>query len=261
MPGSDYRKYSNDIIKFENAMQQEYPLGLQDTFKISHGNNYFKFFERFGLLFYQTYYENNILVATCAAVLKNNKIWYIGDLKVHIEWRKKNIPLKILKKCFFVGMLITRKAYSIEMIGQHNNNQSRILKLLYHYKIKNLTIRKLSIYNLSYLQICKIFTYIQKFHRKNMVFLSLKNIKDLILSSTGNPIKLLHLVTIDSIKNDDIWFTYPQPHHTHMVSCFHDDNIDLLCRRMKIKYKADAWIIAHNIDINTELSFINTAEI
>lgn len=262
MPGKDYQKYSRDIITFENDMRQEYPYGLNDSFKISHGNNYFRFFERFGKLFYQTYYNNNILIATCAAVLRSNNIWYIGDLKVHKKWRKKNIPLKMLNKSFFIGMLITQKAYSIEMIGSNNKNESRILKLLYNYKIKkNLTIKKLSIYNLSYIEICKVIDYIRAYHQKIIVFLNLKNVKDLILSSTGKPLNVLHVASIDSVSENDLFYSLPQPNHTHMFSCFYGDLLYLILLKMRFKNNAKAWIIAHNIDIDKELSFLSTAEI
>lgn len=145
------------------------------------------------------------MIATCAAVLKNNNIWYISDLKVYPKWRKQNIPLKMLDKSFFIGLLITKKAYSIEMIGSDNKDQSRILKPLTNYKMTNLSTKNLSIYNLSYIQVKILIKYIQSYYHNDVVFLQLKNIKDLILTSTGKPIKFLHIVTKNSLKTDDIY--------------------------------------------------------
>ena len=73
--------------------------------------------------------------------------------------------------------------------------------------------------------------------------------------------KLLHIVTKDSCKTDDIWYTYPQIDHTHMISCFHGDYLDILLFGIKINDKMYAWLIAHAIDIDREIKFITTAEI
>ncbi len=76
--------------------------------------------------------------------------------------------LKCLTNLFLSVCLLLKKAYSIEMIGSADNkDQSRILKLLTNYKRTNLSTKKLSIYNLSYIQVKIFIKYIQSYYHND----------------------------------------------------------------------------------------------
>ena len=83
-------QYENSIAELEKIAS--YPLG-EDRFTIDHGSDYFAFFDRLGETVFHIYLDGPKVVALGAAVLrtipntdgKEQKVWYLCDLKVHPE--------------------------------------------------------------------------------------------------------------------------------------------------------------------------------
>lgn len=238
----------NKIIKeFEKKMSHYYPLG-KDEFRISHGNNYFKFFDRIGYTHLQGCFYKNKLIATACGVLRDTKYgktWYICDLKVDEKYRGKMLTRRMLMKTWY-NMFYSNRFYGISMNNDKDNKIKQLIKKMPIINIKD--AGTLHIYSMNYDEIIIALPIIKKY-RKKASFVSLKGIKDLILKSNNEPLPLLHLEYHDN-------GLLPQEGSTHMFCCHESDPMFKEFNESNIT----ATIVQYGMD-NFDWDFIQTSEI
>jgi hypothetical protein len=239
---SDRVKYQNEIEALEEIA--EYPLG-DDFFKISHGKDYFNFFDRLGESHYFVCIIGNKVVAVACGIIRKmdfKPIFYLCDLKVHPDFRGRHIPLRILLRAAFRYYLKCPRGYAISMDhkGQKENRVAKLLKKFWILPFK--VSAKILIYSLDYQQITNIRNLLED-HKGKIGFLSLKGTKDLILKSTQAPIPLLHIqygVTGDFSEN------LPREGYSHMISLLAIDQLVKLLENKNIFPDNTATLISHN---------------
>lgn len=224
---------SSKIKKMEKNIY--YPLG-DDAFKIDHGEDYFRFFERLGDLHYWCVIKGDELIAVAAGILREidgQKAWYLCDLKVKKNYRGQGIPKKIFLKAFLYNVIHHRvfRAYAVSM---NDNNGKTPYK-----KIKKATCnlldgsKQLNIYTLTKEQ-CD--DYIKS---NNFYLTETNGMKDLILKSTNSKMSLFHLTknqklkTLAQIKDDSVI----------MLSAFKGSELDKGLKNSGAIHNSDATVL------------------
>ena len=188
-------QYEKSIAELEKIAS--YPLG-GDRFTIDHGADYFAFFDRLGETIFHIYLDGPKVIAHGAAVLrsisnldkKNQKVWYLCDLKVHPDYRGAGIPIKMANRGFLRSLWTSRRFYGISM-DQPNQKQNRVAKLLNRFKWLPINVEGgLEIYQLSLEQLNKLDL---KKYVGELSSRSLSGIKDIVPESTGSPMDLWHI--------------------------------------------------------------------
>lgn len=253
---------NSKLKKFEEKLSHDYPLGY-DYFKITHGENYYAFFERLGVIHMNLLIDNNEIVGSGSGILrnikyKNDKIlptFYLCDLKIDPKYRGKHIPFQMLLSAK-QKLNISNRIYGITM-NKNDNKENKVVKLSKKIPLLNFKSGgKLMIYSIDYDTLLKIKPIIEH-HRGNISFLSLLNIKDLILKSTGSPLPLLH---IQWQSNDINNIIEPIPGYTYMFCCHIDDPLYIDLINHNIITNTTAEIIHHNMD-DVDWKFILTSDI
>lgn len=264
-------RYNNELKQFEKTMSHDYPLG-SDSFNISHGQNYYSFFNRLGKVYMNICIINNKIVGTGCGILRdirynNNTLktcWYVCDVKVLTSFRGKNIITKIMLNSVS-KLWTTNKIYAIGM--NNDDNKSNILKYAQKFPLLNFKHGgKLMIYSVDYNIIISILPIIKKYKGNNIKFLSLYGKKDLILKSTNKPMKLLHIY-VDDLKDSPIlkdktdnYYVEPIKDYTYMFCCLYEGEMYKELLQNKITTEISATIIHKNMD-NCDWNFILTSDI
>ncbi len=248
--------YAKQIQELENLA--DYPFG-DEFFKINHGTNYFSFFDRLGDMTFRVALHQNKVVACAAGIVrtlllngKTIKAWYLCDLKVHPDYLGQKIPSKIFKKNLITNYLKCGRAYAISMNPRIGEN--RVVRLLKKFSWLPFNLStKINFYNLPYQELLQ---FIENNNLDSQCFLSLSGIKDLILNSTGKPIKLLHFQSRQLI---DTVYIGPTPDHIHMYCAIVGSNLDNLLSK-RFKPAASASVISHRMN-NFNWDFISSSDI
>jgi hypothetical protein len=287
-------KYNNELKEFEKAMSHNYPLG-NDSFTISHGNNYYSFFDRLGKVYMNICIIDNKIVGTACGILRNIKYnknsnfclnfvelafnnslkenyksqsldcWYICDLKLLPSFRGKNVITKMMLKSIF-KLWTTNKVYAISM-DDDDQKENKILK--YSQKSPFLNFKsagKLMIYSVDYTTIINLLPIIKKY-KGDVKFTSLLGKKDLILKSTNKPMKLLHVYvdnlqfSVENLKIEkDNYYIEPIKDYTYMFCCPSKSEMYEELTKNGITTKITATIIHKNMD-DCDWNFILTSDI
>lgn len=248
-----YNKY---LLNFEKSFS--YPLG-SDRFRIKHGSYYFTFFDRIGDAKFLIAEHDKQIVAICAAVLRkltidSNKdpkfVWYICDLKVHPDYQNLSIVQSILRYGYKKYSKISTSCYGVSM--NSNTVSNRMVNFASRIPLLKLSAKQqLNFYLLSKSQ----GAYAQRFILRNS-FISLANIKDLILASTKQPLEFMHFTNSINIKTAQILV---KNNISYMV-CWVDSSVsDLEFKKNGLQPVATATIIANFTPDNWD--FIKTHEI
>lgn len=247
--------FNSNLKLFEKKLEQEYPLGT-DSFMIDHGEDYFAFFKRLTNINHIKYYlikhkNTGLVVGTSCAILRNysmdklsTKFWYLCDLKIDQAHRGHNLTLTLFATEFYNLKSVTNRGYLISM----DPSSERIVKIF--TKIQNILaididFGKLLIYSVNVEQMRKI----EKFFAVafgQISYLSLKEKKDLILSSTKKPINLFHLqhgfFAEHGVSLEDL------PPDATVMFCFPDNSlIKEIISNFDIETDITATIISHKM--------------
>ncbi len=191
------RLSGKDISSLQSALEDFernfiYPLG-SDSFRISHGKDYLNFFRRMGRDNVYAYVDNQKIAALGAGVIQaRHKAWYLCDMKVHPDYRGKKLPVKLFRGTFFQNYIKCQRGYALTMEdgpGQKNP----IMKIMENLPWTPLKKGARVFFFYEPKRETELAMAILSFQRKNISFSSLAGIKELILSSTGQPIPLLHM--------------------------------------------------------------------
>ena len=276
--------YNNELKDFESRLRQDYPLG-NDSFRISHGPDYYAFFKRLGKVYMKGSFKDGELIGVGCGVLRKIKcnrekwdtawdtvwdtVWYMCDLKVTKKYRRRHIILKMLIQSMN-KLSLSNKVYGISM---NNNTDNITLKLAKRIPFLNFKEGpQLMIYSLNYDKLIIALPIVKKY-RGNISFLSLNGIKDLILKSTGEPMKLLHLQWTNDSENDSENYTGKgkdktntdnindlKKDYTYMFCCPKNDPMYKELKKVNIETEISATIIHYNMD-DCDWKFIMTSEI
>ena len=191
IPFEKRQDYNQTLLDFESLFS--YPLGM-DHFRIDHGDNYFKFFNTLGQAQFCVALENQSVIGVCVAVLKDigsssvGKVWYLCDLKVHPLHQRKSIASSMLNHLFLKYSKVSSKIYAVSM-NSANSSVNNITSVARQVPSVDIKIQgTLEFYLLSQGD-KKSSEFIDENKQK---FISLAGVKDLILNSTGMPLKFVH---------------------------------------------------------------------
>ena len=195
-----------------------YPLG-DDAFRLSHGPDYFAFFERLGALRYYALEDRGRLVAVGCGMLRTPEVgprhWYLADLKVHPAYRGRHLPIALFRRAFVQNYVRAPRGYGIAM-DPPDGRVPPAVRLLAHFRFlppSLLDTTRLDLWSSDEAGMRRALPLLAP-GRGTPRFVSLLGVKDLVLESTGAPLPLLHLSFAS--RPERRTFAEPQPGHTHM---------------------------------------------
>lgn len=256
-------QYNSQLKQFETELNQWYPLNDTDSFRIDHGANYCKFFERMGKHYINLAVDDHKkIIATGSGVLRKislnindrskSKVWYICDLKVAPHFRNQWIPFKMLLKSVY-RIYETRKIYGISM-----GSAEKVIKLSQKIPCFNFKPSgRLLIYSLDSEKMTTVCPILTK-HRGLISFQSLTGIKDLILKSTNQVYPILHVCWGNKFESNQHFL--PINGYQHMFCCPDNDPMKHELQQIGIETETYATIISMNMD-NCDWKFILTSDI
>lgn len=189
-------EYLPDILEIE--AHAYYPLG-DDSFTIDHGADYFEFFNRMGPFQYYAWLEEEQVAAVICLVLRQVPLgsqgklcsaWYLCDLKVHPIYRGKNIVSKMMRQIVRLNYFQSSRGYAVSM-DHPGLSENRMVRLLRYFRLISTHTTELSLWSLNEINMAQAQPIIE-LHRGPIRYLSLQNIKDIVLTSTQAVMPILH---------------------------------------------------------------------
>lgn len=247
--------YQRKLNSFE--AQFTYPLG-NDKFRIDHGNDYFKFFERLGKWKLVGIENDSEIIATGLGVLREmdgEKVWYLADLKVSPGYRYQGISRQLIQNNFVSFQKLCNRFFAIAMNNElGGNNIDKLLSRIdyVHFEVAGF----IEFFTLTFDEVNAL--------RYEMVeclgaisFLSLEGIKDIFLESANKRMPLLHIQHGNEVQKG---LLFPKKGSSHMVCGIRKGKLSQTMQRNGICSMAEATIYCSNLpDIN--LNSILSSEI
>lgn len=243
-----------------------YPLG-RDRFQISHGADYFAFFDRMGATHFFVALEGERVAAAGCGVLRRvpfrrgarpRRTWYLCDLKVHPEFRRRHIPLRMLRAGFCPRYLYAPRGYGISM-NPGDGSPNRVVRLVQHWRWSPLRlVGNLGIYSLDAAAMRDVWEVVER-ARGPLSFSSPRGIKDIVLESTGQPMPLLH-AQFGAERLEGAASREPVAGHVHMLCCLESDPLAAALAERGHAPGATASVVAHGMR-GCDWEFVLTSEI
>jgi GNAT superfamily N-acetyltransferase len=227
----------------------QYPLG-HDSFHLDHGPDYFAFFDRLGEVHYDIVLDEDRVVAVAARVLRTlgagreaRECWYACDLKVHPEYRGRHLPFRMAAHAFVRAYRRCPRGYAISM-NPGDGSENRVVRLLGRIRVLPVTTAtELVFFSLDAQDMTRAVSIVEA-HRGPVGYLSLRGVKDLVLTSTGRPMPLLHVQFGPGAQPQ--WGT-PQQGASHMLSAPRGDPLTRAMMDAGFKVGATASVMSHGI--------------
>lgn len=273
----DRGNYQEGVIGLEGGVS--YPLG-DDFFKISHGTDYYRFFDRLGDVHYvvatkASGKDSEVIGAQCFILRKVplrsgqselTSVWYSCDTKVHGDHRGDGLGSKLLSVFVKPGMLWSQtkagaffRAYGVSMNTSSGDNQMRSHAAYWQEKLPGMSVRSetLHLYSLDFETMEKATVVVGK-HRGRIGYLSLGGVKDIVLQSTGKPMPLLHVQW--GALADPTACKEPRKNHVHMFCAVKGSPLaqDI---ELGLGIQPDATATVYSMRMHTDFSFILTSDI
>jgi hypothetical protein len=238
-------KYNQALLQFEAFFR--YPLG-KDYFTINHGDDYFKFFDTLGEPYFFIAKESDEIIGVCVAVLRTidippqEKVWYLCDTKVHPNYQGHGVVQKIFKYAFPGCWKISKTVYAITMdrAGSFPNKMASFAGRIPHLNIKFKGTLEFYLLEIGH-------NGSRHFVEKNKHrFTSLDGIKNLVLESSGQPVRWMHYAQPHS--SPTLWSNKPMGDDNgvkFMVCCPQDSEQSVYFQEMGLQAVSTASIIAN----------------
>ena len=254
---TEFQEFGPKISCLEKGVK--YPLG-NDSFEISHGNNYFAFFQRLGQkICYYAVMDNSTICAVICGVLRHlgkGNVWYLCDLKVVPKYRGQRITMYLAIRELPKRYWDCSRGYCISM--NPAEGQNRVVKMIQRVKWAPFSIgTQLLLYSLDLEQMKQFEETLMK-NRGKISYLSLAGIKDIVLESTGKPMALLHVQFGECATQGQ--YTSPQEGSTHMFCTPEGDALAKDCESAGLKPTATATVLHHRMS-DYDWKFILTSDI
>jgi len=245
----NWEPYSSELQKLESLT--EYPFG-SDFFRIDHGASYFGFFERLGDPVFHVALRNHQVIACLAGVLRRIPVaggfvqaWYLCDLKVHPDFRGQRLPTRLFQKNILFNYLRCGRGYAISMNPPDRPN--RVIKLAQKFSWLAVQVAgQINLYTLDQDQALKVQPQLSSIVGP-VSYLSLAEKKDLVMKSSNQRLKLLHLQHGPFARPQ---FNQPQMNHTHMVCAVAGSRLDQFLGS-QLSASAQACILAHRMTLGS----------
>ena len=258
LTNNDFAEFGEQLQKLESIA--EYPYG-DDFFRLDHGENYFAFFERLGSVLFHIALHQNRVIACAAGVLREInlegrmiKTWYLCDLKVHPDFRGKQITTKLFTKNLARNYLKCSRGYAVSMNPADGKNA--IVNLLRRLPLPLIKYAgKLNFYSFAEDQAKSIHPVLEKILGR-ISYLSLEGKKDLIMRSTNSRLQLFHIQHGSMAGNGS---QSPGEKGTYMICAFENSGLDILLQK-NFPVSATASIISHRMVVK-DWNFILTSDI
>jgi hypothetical protein len=245
--------YGRRIAAIEAAV--DYPLGT-DRFHIDHGADYFAFFRRLGRLRYVIAERTGQLLAMLAATerrLADGPAWYLGDLKLAPAGQGLALTRRLLAVARDGGG--PARAYGISM-NPGDGTPNRVVRLLAKLAPEMRVAATLNFYSVDGAQMRELADLVAT-HRGPLGYLSLAGIKDIVLHSTGRPMRLVHVQhgpCAEAAAED------PIDGGSHMFCTPEGDALDRSVRERGCRPMASATVIQAGMG-DTDWSFVLSSDI
>ena len=263
--GDDFATYHAAVCALERGVT--YPLG-NDRFAIDHGADYFAFFRRLGELAYFVALDGERVVAVCAAVLRTlprsvgaapEAAWYLGDLKVHPDYRTQRIPWRMFLHGFPGKYARCQRGYAISM-NPGDGSPNPVVRLSTHFHLAPASVATtLGIYSLSAEAMQRMAPLLER-ERGPLGYLSLGGIKDIVLESTHAPMPLLHVQFGPARQQHGAVVSAPLASHVHMFCLPAGDPLERELLDQAIVPSATASVIQHRMP-KWDWRFVLTSDI
>lgn len=241
-----------------------YPIG-DDRFQIDHGDDYLRFFDRLGEVYYYASLERGQLIAVGAVILrrvpfrqggKPRRCWYGADVKVHPDHRGQRLLIAGANRKFIPHALRCLRGYAITM-NPADGRPNRVVKIAQRFRWLPITISGiLQLYSLDADQMRAVEPLVID-HRGPVSYLSLGGIKDIVLESTGQPMPLLHVQFGPCAERGQ---PTPEPGSTHMFCARKGDPLARAMEQRGFEPSATATIVSSGM-ADSDFRFVLTSDI
>lgn len=241
--------YNNSLKQFEKKMEQRYALG-DKTFTINHGDNYFDFFKRIGKTHYYLIRHHNEIIGTGCAILKTkkaHKFWYLCDLKIDPQHRKRNLTRKLFMKMFGQFISESSSGYLVTMnTNPMTNPVFSIFRKMTTLCGFNLRYATLLIYQIDIDNYNKIYKLLCDFYQSRLSFVKLNGIKDIVVEN--QPLNLYHLHHNSDNTDNETTVISDTTTAIIMFSCLENSSLSDKLQEIGITTNTKATIIYNNMD-------------
>jgi GNAT superfamily N-acetyltransferase len=237
----------------------EYPLGT-DTFRLSHGADYFAFFSRMGAVAYYALVhgddDNGDVVAVGCGMLRPATRtttatlparWYVADLKVHPAWRGQRLPLRMLRGAFVQNYLRCPRGYGVAM-DPADGRTPPALRSFRHFPViaKTTSTRAFSVdlWSSTSDELSRVLPLLVA-ARGAPRFVALDGVKDLVLQSTKARLPLVHLSWSDTPAPSVS--SVPREGAVHMWSTARESPLRVRLLDLGLGPTATATVLAHRL--------------
>jgi len=244
--------FSSRLLAFEKEFI--YPLG-NDRFKISHGTNYFKFFDNIGEVIYAGYTKDNhiaIVVCIIKRVINKECIYYICDLK-----KKKGYSSSLTKSLtdtlYKKYNLENKRIYAVSMNPfKRENTVAKVWNRTFQHHFKS--DKTINLYSLNLDTFLKIREVLEE--KGTLSSISTRGVKDIILQSNKLKLPLYH-ICFNKKENKNIEM---DKEGMYMFCLLSDHILNKKLESLGVEINSKATILQRNMDDNN-FDFINTSEI
>lgn len=191
------KKIKTDFQDLERSIT--YPFGSTDRFYISHGNDYFQFFQRLGIPYWAALLDSNQkLCGQLCTILRKvpsnsgkcRNAWYLCDLKKAKQSKHTNTLFLLFRALFWRLIWKCQRGYAISMNPSSSTHPFRSLVKKSVF-LPFISTSQLAIFSCSYEELKKAIPIIE-IHRGSIGYLNLEGVKDIVLQKQGN-LPLIHL--------------------------------------------------------------------
>lgn len=260
---ADLGRYQGELEALEQ--HSVYPLG-DDAFRISHGADYFAFFERLGELTYYAMEHEGRLIGVGGGILQREedglpRRWYVADVKVHPDFRGQHVLVGMLTRGFWPCYLQCRRGYAIAMDPPDGRVPPAVRSLRHYSWLPRFgtELLGLALFTAEQAEMEALLPLLRELRPgRRARFLSTTGIKDLVLESTKQPYPLLHISFSD--RPAPRVYESPQPGHAHMWCLPRAHPLVARLAQRGVRPSATATVIKHRLP-TLDGTTIDTSEI